>query len=114
MAGLLNLFRKMEKNRRLYIGNDCILAMHHIASGYGECLRDFGILQDEEFDRFIRFVHDALNVEMGGVSIWRLIAEKTHTDDEAFDLFFSLLNKFDEQQTALSSPPPCCGETISE
>ena len=98
MAGVLTLFRRMKKNRRLYIGNDTILAMQHIVSGYGECLRDFGILQDEEFERFVRFVHDALKVEMSGVSIWRLIAEKTYTDDEAFDLFFSLLSKFDEQQ----------------
>lgn len=98
MAGVLNLFRRMRINRRLYIGNDSILAMQHIASGYGECLRDFGVFRDEEYERFVRFVHNALNAEMGGVSIWRLIAEKTSTDDEAFDLFFSLLSKFDEQQ----------------
>ena len=97
MVGVLNLFRRMKKNRRLYIGNDNILAMQHIVAGYGECLRDFGIFQDEEFEKFIRFVHDALKVEMSGVSIWRLIAQKTHTDDEAFELFFLLLNKFDEQ-----------------
>ena len=98
MAGVLNLFRRMKKNRRLYIGNDSIFAMQHIVSGYGECLRDFGILQDEEFEHFVHFVHDALKVEMSGVSIWRLIAQKTHTKDEAFDLFFSLLSEFDEQQ----------------
>ena len=97
MVGVLNLFRRMKKNRRLYIGNDNILAMQHIVAGYGECLRDFGFFQDEEFEKFIRFVHDALKVEMSGVSIWRLIAQKTHTDDEAFELFFLLLNKFDEQ-----------------
>lgn len=97
MAGVLNFFRKMEKNRRLYIGDDGILAMQHIVSGYGGCLRDFGILRDEEFERFVRFVHDALKMEMSGISIWRLIAEKTYTDDEAFDLFFSLLSKFDKQ-----------------
>lgn len=97
MVGVLNLFRRMKKNRRLYIGNDNILAMQHIVAGYGECLRDFGIFQDEEFEKFIRFVHDALKAEMSGVSIWRLIAQKTHTDDEAFELFFLLLNKFDEQ-----------------
>lgn len=98
MVGILNLFRRMKKNRRLYIGNDSILAMQHIVSGYGECLRDFGIFQDEEFERFVRFVHDALKTEMSGISIWRLIAEITYTDDDAFDLFFSLLSKFDEQQ----------------
>ena len=75
MVGILNLFRRMKKNRRLYVGNDSILAMQHIVSGYGECLRDFGIFQDEEFERFVRFVHDALKTEMSGISIWRLIAE---------------------------------------
>lgn len=93
------MFRRMKKNRRLYIGNDSILAMQHLSSGYGECLRDFGIPQDAEFERFVRFVHDALKAEMGGTSIWRLIAEGTQTDDEAFDLFFLLLSKFDEQQS---------------
>ena len=75
------MFRRMKKNRRLYIGNDSILP------------------QDAEFERFVRFVHDALKAEMGGTSIWRLIAEGTQTDDEAFDLFFLLLSKFDEQQS---------------
>lgn len=98
MAGVLNTFRRMKKNRRLYIGNDGILAMHHIVSGYAECLCDFGILQDEEFGRFVDFVHDSLNKEMSGFSIWQLIDEKTSTDDEAFNLFFSLLNEFDEKQ----------------
>lgn len=97
MASVLNLFRRMQKNRRLFIGNDGILAMQHIVSGYSFCLRDFEILQDEAYERFVRFVHDALNVEMGASSIWRLIAERTSTDDEAFDLFFSLLRQFDEQ-----------------
>lgn len=98
MPKILNVFRRMEKNRRLYIGNDGILAMHHLVTGYAECLRDFGILQDEEFGRFVDFVHDSLNKEMSGFSIWQLIAAETSTDDEAFELFFSLLNKFDEQQ----------------
>lgn len=98
MTGVLNTFRRMKKNRRLYIGNDGILAMHHIVSGYAECLYDFGILQDEEYGRFVHFVHDSLNKEMSGFSIWQLIDEKTSTDDEAFDLFFALLKEFDEQQ----------------
>lgn len=98
MAGILELFRRIKKNRKLYVGNDGILAMQHIVTGYGECLRDFGILQDEEYECFVFFVHDVLKMERGGPSIWRLIAEKTHTDDEAFNLFFSLLCKFDERR----------------
>lgn len=98
MAGVLNALRRMKKNRRFYIGNDGILGMQHIVTGYGECLRDFGILQDEEFERFVCFVHDALEAEMGAASIWRLIDEKTSSDNEAFGLFFSLLNEFDQQQ----------------
>lgn len=97
MAGVLNAVRRMKKNRRLYIGNDGILAMQHIVSGYGECLRDLGIPRDEEFECFVHFVHDALGEEMGAASIWRLLAEKTASDDEAFDLLFSILRQFDEQ-----------------
>lgn len=98
MTGILNLLRRMKANRRLYIGNDGILAMQHIVTGYGECLRDLGMIQDDAYELFVRFVHDALNAEMGGASIWRLIDERTSSDDEAFDLFFSLLNEFDKPQ----------------
>lgn len=96
MVSVLNLFKRMKKNRRLYIGNDNILAMQHIVSGYGECLRDLGFSQDKEYEHFVRFVYETLKVEKSGISIWRLIAERTQTDDEAFDLFFLLLSKFDE------------------
>lgn len=98
MAGVLNAFRRMKRNRRLLIGNNGILAMHHIVAGYAECLFDFGIPQDEEFGRFVQFVHDSLNKKMSGFSIWQLIDQETSTDDEAFDLFFSLLSEFDKQQ----------------
>lgn len=98
MTGILNSFRRMKKNRHLYIGDANILAMHHIATGYAECLYDLGILRDEEFGRFIPFVHDKLNEKMSGFSIWQLIDKRTSTDDEAFDLFFSLLHDFDEQE----------------
>lgn len=95
MASVLTLFRRMRKNRRLYVGDDSILAMRHIVTGYGECLRDFGT-PDEEFERFASFVHDALKAERGGCSIWRLLAQRTPTDEEAFERFFSLLQAFDE------------------
>lgn len=95
MASVLTLFRRMRKNRRLYIGDDGILVMHHIVTGYGECLRGFR-MPDEEFERFASFVHDALKAERGGCSIWRLIAQTTSADEEAFERFFSLLQAFDE------------------
>lgn len=96
--GILSVFRRMERNRRLYIGNDGILAMQHIVFGYGLCQDDFGIHKDEEFERFVHFAHDALNVQWGAFSIWRIIDNKTSSDDEAFDLFFSLLHRFDERE----------------
>lgn len=98
MTDILSLIRRMRKNRRLYIGNDGILAMHHLVTGYGVCCYDFGILRDEEFERFVLFVHEKLKLEMSGFSIWRLIAERTSTDDEAFELLFALLDEFDAQQ----------------
>lgn len=98
MNGTLSLIRRMRKNRRLYIGNDGIPAMQHIVNGYGICLHDLGLPRDEEFERFVRFAHDALKLEMGGPSIWRLIDERTDDDDEAFELLFALLDEFDAQQ----------------
>lgn len=101
MNGTLSLIRRMRKNRRLYIGNDGIPAMQHIVNGYGICLHDLGLPRDEEFEcfvRFVRFVHDALKLEMGGLSIWRLIDDRTDDDDEAFELLFALLDEFDAQQ----------------
>lgn len=63
MTGILSLIRRMRKNRRLYIGNDGILAMRHIVTGYGVCCYDFGILRDEEFERFVLFVHEKFKPE---------------------------------------------------
>lgn len=98
MTGILSLIRRMRKNRRLYIGNDGILAMHHIVTGYGVCQADFGFLHDEEFERFVRFVYEKFELEMSAFSIWRLIDERTSTDDEAFELLFALLDEFDARQ----------------
>lgn len=106
MASVCNVFRRMRKNRRLYIGEAGILALHPIATGYGECLRDFG-MADEEFERFVSFVHDALKAERSGFSIWQLLAQRTTTDEEAFERFFSLLQEFDECQKSETEDSRC-------
>lgn len=96
MAGVLDVFRKMRRNRCLWIGTDGFFSLWHFKSGYHECLYDLGQPQDEEYFRFERFVFNSLNEPEGALSIWTLISQRATSDEEAFDMFFSLLKSFDQ------------------
>lgn len=95
MSGILDLFRRVERNRYLYIGDAGFNALWHLKTGYQVCLSDNAIQTSDEYERFEGFVRNSLNEEEGPLSIWTLIANHTTTDGEAFSLFFSLLNEFD-------------------
>mgnify|MGYP007084622688 FL=1 len=95
MAGILNVYRRMERNRRLWIGTAGFFALWHFTSGYHECMCDLGQPVDAEYFRFVRFVFRSLDEPWGALSFWMLIAQRTASDEEAFDLFFSLLKRFD-------------------
>ena len=56
---------------------------------------DLGQPVDAEYFRFVRFVFRSLDEPWGALSFWTLIAQRTASDEEAFDLFFLLLKRFD-------------------
>lgn len=98
MNSILDLFRKMERNRYLYIGNAGFDALKHLKTGYQICIRDNSLQTNNDYDHFEHFVRSSLNEEDGPLSIWTLIANNTTSDDEAFQLFFSLLKRYDAGQ----------------
>lgn len=94
MTSFLNLLIQISKKRRLYIGNAGIKSLHHVRTGYEMCLEHNGIVDDGEFKKFELFAFKSLGEPFGALSIWSVIANRTKSDDEAFDLLFTLLNEY--------------------
>ena len=98
MNDLLNHYKDMANKRwRLYIGDSDFIALRHICTGYHMCMADNAIPDNGSFQKFESFVFDKLNTFEGTLSIWKEILEHTQSDEEAFNLFFSLVEEFCEK-----------------
>lgn len=94
MKDLLRLLATIKKRRKLFIGDGDLMALSHLVTGYYLCLQDHGIDIDAQWRAFDDFVHNMFGIERDARSLWYLIIGRSKDNDEAFDMFFRLLEQY--------------------
>ena len=95
---IYGIAEKIEKDRRLYVGDDNLMALKHLIDGYAQCLIDYGIKSKADINRnyiaFEGFVYNALGLKRNGKPLWTIIIEQSKSSNEAYTMFFKLLHAY--------------------
>ena len=98
MKKFVEFMEAIEKKRRLYVGDDNLMALKHLIDGYVQCLRNYGIRSEKDlahdYAMFEGFVCKSLGVKKSEKSFWTIIIERSQSDDEAYTIFFELFHKY--------------------
>lgn len=94
MEDLLHLLSVIKKRRQLFIGDDDLMALRHLVTGYCLCLQDHGIDVDDQWRAFDDFVHNMFAEKRDARSLWTLIMGQSNDTNEAFNVFFDLLQQY--------------------
>lgn len=89
------LYASMSKqNRIMLFGEFPFLCVFHWIVGYRTCQHMEGYNDGVDFLEFNEFIFKELKEPMGSLSPYTVIAQRTENDEEAYDLFFSIIKKY--------------------
>lgn len=94
MNYLMKLLYHIKLKRKLFVGENGLKALRHLVDGYCQCLEDFGISTYDFKFGFDEYVHKKICGEMDGRSLYSIISDNTDNDDDAFAMYFQLLEEY--------------------
>ena len=95
MKKLLLFLVSIRRTYYLYIGNGDLIALKHFIDGYIACLGNVCQLNDLElYEQMCAFIDSYYQFDRSSCSIYEKIQKKSNSKQEAFTIFFDLLDRF--------------------
>jgi hypothetical protein len=106
MSGLFEVLEKIQKSPGIYLGRPSVSGLFMFLAGYELARSEQGIeltdVEESFWDEFQPWLQNKLGV--GSVTSWaKLIMLSCHDQKAGFELFFLLLDEFNQRNQASSS-----------
>jgi len=85
---------RSEKNRKMVFGEYPFICVQHWMAGFRMGQLASGHCDMEEHYSFLEFIFQSLNEPISGMTPIKLIIQKTNSDEEAYSLFFSIVQEY--------------------